>query len=474
MRLGKWKFVVVLLACAGILASACDAEPPASVPTTGVDCKKPPVIGPGARLSGCSMVGLVLEGVDLSGADLRGANLTGANLANADLTGANLTGANLTNANLSGANLTNAVLAGTFLLGALFVGAILTGTSFDFGTVFGAKGNGGSNKPTGSSCSGPYCPGYNEVNSPHGPGRTLCSTGSDAEPAGDDEDDFFLIATTEQLAASGSRSVVTDQWTSFRGATFDYSGSPDSGNGVALLRGLDLRSADFTDATFIDTYLACKDANGARFAGTQFTTTENAMGGFFHVSMRNTDFTSARIITHYFCDVDFSDATMKGIVIGGASFISCPEMLPAEVFNELPDALVVFDGADMSNASIGVTPNPSATGPSAAPGLTVTMLAIEPDIHAPGSIAKHSTFLGTNLDGAHFANVGFIGADFTGASVDGATVSPGVSGQSWFNNAIFGAGWTNTSWSGTIHFNGAACPDGSTGSDTNPCFPVGP
>lgn len=477
MRSGKKNFVVVLVAFVAMMAAACVPEATSSGASVGADCTTPPTIAPGALLSGCSMIGFDLSGLDLSGADLRGANLTGANLANSDLSGADLTGANLTNANLTGADLTGAVLAGSILLGALFIGAILTGTDLGFGQVFGKSGNGGSNQGSNASCTGPYCPGYNEVEAPRGPGRVICEpVVTLPEDDHGDDDVVFVVASTELLTEHGARSVVTDEWTSFRGATFDYS-EEDGGSAALLLNGLDLRKADFTDATFIDTDLACKNADGARFSGTRFVPTTSSgvgMGGLFHVSAREADFTGAEMLNMYFCDVDLTGATMVDLAIGGASFISCPEMLTAEEFNDLPADLVVFDGADMRGATFGVVPNPSPTLPAFVPGMTTTVLTIAGDVQTAGSEPKTSRFHGTVLDGAHFEGVMMTGADFTDASADGVVVTTPVQRHNWFDGVVFGSGWTNTTWSGSIDFEGALCPDGSTGGQTNHCFVVMP
>lgn len=476
MQRGNKVLLVVVVLCTALIAAACGSDPgslPGGGTTVGADCTTPPTLTPGALLSGCYLVGADLSQVDLTGADLRGANLSGADMTGANLTNANLTGANLTNANLTGADLTGAVLAGAILLGALFVNALLRGTDLGFGKVFGLNGNGGSNAPSGPSCAGPYCPGYNEVQTPTGPGRATCATDVGGLLGPMEPDEIFIGASEAQLLAGGSRSVVTDQFTSFKGATFDFSGDSES-SGAGLLKGLNFARADFTDATFIDTYLACKVADGARFSGAHFIPGQFGRGGLFHVSMRNAEFTDAQFVNLFLCDTDFTDASMQGIDIGGATLVSCPEILPASVFNQLPDDLLVFDGADMTDATIGVLDNPSAIYPAENPGYRFTVLYSEADVHAPGSMAKHASFRGTDLDGTHFDTAWLVGSVFTGASADSVTVTTTGAAPNRFNDAVFGTGWTNTSWSGTIDFDGATCPDGGTGSPSNPCFPVQP
>lgn len=470
-----------------MVGSACVPEESGgggAVITIGADCTSPPTITPGALLSGCNLMGFNLSNSDLSGADLRGANLTGANLANSDLTNADLTGANLTNANLTGADLTGAVLAGAILLGAIFVGAILTGTSFSFGEVFGNDGQGGTNAPASDQCVGPFCPGYNEVVAPQGPGREICST----TPSffGDDDDDYpadnlfelgiFIVADNETLEENGLRSVVTDEWTDFSGAVFDYSDDPD-GTAAIHLAGLNMARADFTGATFIDAYIACKNADGGRFANTRFLPTDGVgvgMGGFFHTSMVGADLTNAEFINMYFCDADFTNASMQSLDIGGFSVFSCPEMLTAEEINLLPYHLAIFDDADMTGATFGVVPNPGDVVPIGDPGVTATILTMPEDAHVEGSEAKAASFVGTTLDDARFHGVMMGRANFTDASADGVEVTrpEDFFDQNMFDEVIFGTGWTNTTWSGSTNFDGAVCPDGSIGSSENPCFTI--
>ncbi|NLA36117.1 MAG: pentapeptide repeat-containing protein [Actinobacteria bacterium] len=454
-------FIVTLMAMA-MIASGCVEPDGSASPFVGAQCGNPPTLVPGASLFGCSLAGFDLSGLDLSGADLRGADLSGADLSDANLRSADLTGANLTFANLTGADLSGAVLAGAILIGALFINAILTGTSFSFGPVLGADGNGGGAQPAGPECTGPFCPGYNEVDSPTGPGRAVCEPDvggifGQGNPEEESDRPFFLVPGAGDLEEAGARSVVTDAATSFAGATFDFS---DADGGAWLLSGLNLSRADFTGATFVDTNLACKVLDGGRFAGTRFVA-DNVMGGMFHISGVGADFAGAEFVSHYFCDVDLSDAQMAASSFTGFIGISCAEFLPNEFYDALPEVLLRLDGADLTNATIGGGPNPL-------PGPVVVYFSPEIGSHSPGSSAKTSSLLGTNLDGAHLEGVWLNRADFTGASADGVSVS----GPSYFRDAIFGQGWTNTTWSGQIDFDGASCPDGSTGSAATPCFAV--
>ena len=82
---------IVVVACVAValVAGSCTNNPTGGgMAPTGSGCMSPPVIGPGASLYNCSLIGLDLSGVDLSGADLRGSDLTGADLTSANLTNA--------------------------------------------------------------------------------------------------------------------------------------------------------------------------------------------------------------------------------------------------------------------------------------------------------------------------------------------------------------------------------------------------
>ena len=96
------------------------------------------VVGPGANLAHCNLIGRNLNSVDLSDANLKGANLNGANLSGATLLRADLTAAQMESVDLTGANLTAAILVGTDLTDAILVEANLQGAILAGAVLHGA------------------------------------------------------------------------------------------------------------------------------------------------------------------------------------------------------------------------------------------------------------------------------------------------------------------------------------------------
>ena len=426
-----------LLALA-LVAGACVA-PSSPTPGPGADCGPPPNVTSGAQLAGCILAGLDLSSANLDGADLRGADLSGADLTDASLVGADLEGANLSNANLTGADLSGAILSGAILLGAVFLNAVFGGTLFGFGSVFGTDGMGGTSPTPPSGCTGDYCPGYNSATA--NTDDWLC------DPDGIPGTEFVVTRTPEQLAADGQRSVVTNVGTDFTGATFS---NPDDGG--PLTWGLDLREANFTDTTWENQIFVCQSMDGARFGGATFKIHQ-----WHHMSARDADFTGASFMTTWLCDSDFTGSDFISSVWEGFDGFSCAEFLPDEEFDLLPDPLVLFDDTDFTNAAMGGVPDPER-------GELMAMT------YAYNGRTRSASFHNAVFDGVHITNGLFWDADFTGSSAVGATFE----GDSRFDRVIFSAGWTDTTWTGTASFDGAVCPDGSTGSWTDPCFTVTP
>lgn len=421
-----------------LLAGACAV--PNSGPGPGRDCGPPPNVTSGAQLAGCILSGLDLSGANLDGANLKGADLSGANLTNASLVGANLEGANLSNANLTGADLSGAILSGAILLGAIFLNAIFGGTLFGFGSVFGANGMGGTSPTPPSTCVGAYCPGYNSATA--NTDDWLC------DPNGIPGTEYVLTRTPEQLLADGQRSVVTDANTDFSGATFS-----DSDEEGPLTWGMDLREANFTNTTWENQIFVCQSMDGARFGGAVFKVHE-----WHHMSARGADFTDADFLTTYLCDSDFTGSSFVGSVWEGSNSFSCTDFVPDEELDLLPDPLVLFDDTDFSNSTMGGVPDPER-------GERLQMTYAD-----DSGRTRSASFHNAVFDGVHITNGLFWDADFTDSSAVGATFT----GNSQFEGVFFSPGWTDTTWIGTATFDGAACPDGSTGSPSNPCFVVTP
>lgn len=431
--------VVALAAATALVAAACVPQP--TTPGPSADCTNPPALGPGALLMGCALSGLDLAGMDLSGAMLAGADLSNSDLSGANLSDANLEGANLTGADLTGANLTNAILSGAILLGALFLNAILDGALFGFGMVYGPSGLGGTAEPSGGSCVGDYCAGYNSATD--NTSAWLCRTTPDGGTA---QSGIPIAMSPEQLEEAGGRSVVTDAATDFSGASF-------VGAETQLFQGLDLREANFEDTTWVDAVFPCNSLDGARFAGASMTRHQ-----FHHVSGRDADFTGLHVFTSWMCETDFTGASFASSTWEGFSGLSCAEFVPDHELDLLPEPLAVFDGADFSGSVMGGVPDPDRGA----------LFALTYDWQGR---TRSVSMVGTNLDGTTVTDGLFWRADLAGSTADGATFL----GTSRFEDATFPAtGWENATFSGVAIFDGATCPDGSTGSPGNPCFTVTP
>lgn len=452
--------VVALLA--GVMVGCTGDTGGTAGPMVGADCTNPPQLVPGASLFGCSLMGFDLSGLDLSGANLSGADLSGVNLSGSNLTNANLEGANLTGANLTEANLTGAILSGAILIGAIFLNAILKGALFDYGKVFGATGSGGNGTPVGGanapggtgSCTGPYCPGYNEATVDLGI-APLCSPDLYDETEGE----FYSYRSQQDLADAGLRSVVTDSSTSFEGALLDFS---DAGFAAFNLRALNVGKADFSNSTIIRGSITCQNADGARFHGA----TIHGLGDgsnrafFYDSSLKNSDFSDTKIWLTAFSDVTFAgsnaqnaDWTASGIEVAG--------IFPPEAQALIPRTLVDLSNVNFQGALLGVTDNPT----DGRHGLKLGGY-VDGDGTYPLFDLFSTTFAGADLRNAQIKSLENPGGNFVGAQTDGVTVW----GWGTVAGAVFDSGWLGAAWFGDYDFDGATCPDGSLGSPANPCF----
>lgn len=442
--------VIALVVC--LAAGACAANPTST--WVGSDCGASPNLGPGASLFGCNLTGLDLSNLNLSGADLRGAVLVNANLAGSDLSGANLEGANLTGANLTGANLTGAILAGAILLGALFIGANLAGVNFDFGLVYGASGNGGG-RPSGNSCVGAYCPGYNGTTVDNG--HPLCSS-----QVGASFGEWFYVHQTEaDLQTSGRRSVVIDSATSFHGATFDYSNQTLPS--IVTLRGMKWSDADFSDATFINVGFGCQQATNARFSGATFTSTAVGVDAshWYVVDFKNSDFSGTTWTGVVMSDVDFSGSDFSNATISNWSLENQLDFNDdGQPDNDYPSPyhLLRLDNTNWNGARIGMDVNPG-TGNDA--------------VILSGTF-NNTPFKSVSLAGADLSNseIGYVvmsGANLTGITTNNTVIhGPGFFGGSDFSGGWVGATWTSPSV--YYDFSAATCPDTSIYDPITPCL----
>lgn len=439
--------VVALL----LVAGACSTTP-AATPKVGADCKGMLNLVPGASLFGCNLSGRDLQGIDLSGADLSGANLSNANLTDANLSNADLEGANLTGANLTGANLSGAVLAGAILLGALFVNAILNNVSFDFGAVFGPKGTGGGtpvSETPGGACTGPYCPGYDEATADTG--DLLCSEDLVELSGGE----LYFHPSTQQLEEAGTRSVVTDSATSFAGASFRFTTQEDS---IAFLRGLSLRNADFSNASFENIVILCRDIEGGRFNGVSIKGAPHAMMGF--VSLRNSDFRNSNLERVEFVDVSFAGSDARAANWTRLLALVFEEFPIPGVNDDVPPKYLDLSGVDFRDATLGAERDEDENFH----GLLFGGQGFRGDVD-PAPL-RYTSWRGADLRGATVTDLIGEGNDFTEVQTDGLTVG----GEGTVARATFDSGWLGVNWTGDYDFTDATCPDGSIGSAVNPCF----
>lgn len=441
--------VLVLAITVAVLGAACTTGPNGGGPSgnipIGADCTANPIVVAGARLSGCNLGALNLAGLDLAGIDLRGAYLAGADFTGTNLTNANLSSANLTGANLTGANLTEADLSGAILFGALLVGAILFHTIFGDAPVprvYAGNGSGGGAQAPGD-----------------GVGAGSQAFISRGEPWCDPN-------TNSNLVASGHRSVRTDADTDFTGAHFTDN----------EFRGLDFRTGNFTDAVLDNLnspWWGCLSMAGGTFDGTTFVRWAQQ-----NMDMTGADFSSSIWIHPYLCQADMSGADLHDAqFIGAANIDSCADYSEAG-WPYLPRYGVSFNGANLQGARFGgnyalagqYSSGQVGTGPW---NLAFRYSTYDPDTQT-STLSSGADFRNADLTGAIFEEVDLSFADFNGAITTNVTSTAPMWGNNWQQTDFGTGGWAGSTWTGQQNFDGAACPDGSTGSYANPCFVTTP
>lgn len=458
--------ILVVVALAALGLAGCAEQPGAPAALMGSGCTVPPLLLPGASLFNCDLSGIDLVGVNLSGADLRGANLSGADMRDANLSGANLTGANLTGANLTGADLAGAILSGAILLGAIFVGADLLGAELDFGAIFqppsGATSSGGSGTPVvdpGSpqTCD-EYCAGYNEATVDTG--RGICDENYGANLGAPE---FYMHRDEATLAAAGMRSVVTDASTDFRGATL--------GGELFSLRGLSLANADFSQATITGgdglLYIGCRSMAGAKLDQTSFTGVD-----FYDVDMSNSSLNGASFNRTRGCGVNFSGASMVGALISDFA-TTCADLTPDVAPSH--EAVVTFEGANLSQAVFGDRWNPQARnqwyGSGGVPGVSFRNANLS-QVTAFAPVFDEAIFTGATTWAYTSWSVNE-GGD-PGLPPDPKDPGAGVDQRdSYYLGVDFSDaadGWSNAAFVGPHHMDGAICPDGSPVAAGSSCF----
>lgn len=417
--------VVTLVAAAAVLAAACSPQPsgPVGNLTLGADCTAAPVFVPGAQLAGCDLGAVDLSGLDLHGIDLRGANLSGANLAGADLSDANLTSANLTGANLSQANLTNADLSGALLFGTLLVGAILLRTIFWDAPPLVVGNGSGSGTAAPSDGVGTGSQAWNDR------GEPWCGPGYGPQP--------------------GNRSVRTDAATDFSGAYFTDN----------ELRGLDLRTGNFAGATF-NFLTNGQGANCLSMAGGHFQGATFVLFGMQHWDNTNADLRDSTWVHTTLCESDFSGADLSNAqFIGATNAMGCADYSSDGWPTSWPHT-VSFAGANLAGARFGGNDALAMQYTSGAVGTGPWQGSLYRDASGPD-------FTGANLTGLVVEQMVFDFAELASTTPQGGTFA----NSTWLG-AHFDPTWTaaSTTWTGSHVFDGATCPDGSTGAPDYPCF----
>lgn len=447
---GKAIAVVACVAVA-LVAGSCTNNPTGGgMAPTGSGCMSPPVIGPGASLYNCSLIGLDLSGVDLTGADLRGSDLTGADLSGANLTNANLSGANLTGANLTGADMAGAILSGAILLGALFLGANLLGAVFDFGgftpPAGGSTGGGGAVGTPVGACTGPYCAGYNEA---------TVDTGVDVcgETYGADlgVPSFYLHQDSDTLAVNGRRSVVTDAATDFTGAVL--------GGTQFAFRGLSLSKANFTNAVIHGVSVGCQDGSGGRFDGATFVG-----GELIDITLPNTTAVGATFVDLHMCSVNLSDSDLDGAKFRGETGSTC-----TDIMNAVPSrfsAIVMFERSSLVGAQFG---DPALLGEDPA-GTAPNGWYRSAWVNYTGDGKPSVTFQDADLTSASATYPEFRNARFTGATLS-SFVSQAQAQPALYDSVDFTtADWTGATFTGPHDYTGSSCPDGTVAGPGDACF----
>ncbi len=451
----KKKSLAALMAVIALVGAACATDTggggtggPTGNIVLGTDCTSSPNVVAGARLGGCDLVALgitSLAGLNLTGIDLHGANLAGVDFSNANLSGANLRSSNLTGANLTSANLTGADLSGALLFGALLVGAILFQTIFGVAPVphvtDGSGGSGGSTPP---------------VAPPDGVGGGNQAWNDRGEP-------WCAEGTAYYAANPDLRSARTDALTDFSGATF-------TDNEIS---GLDFRTGNFENATFLfrdsteSTWQGCLAMAGGRFKGATFVG-----NGMAHWDYRNADLRQTKWIHTWLCLGDFSGSDLEfAMFIGGGGILACLDY-SEQGWPGIDRYSARFNGADLHGARFGGADEIAAPYTDSYFGTGPWYLSLSNGV----TKSNGADFAGADLTGATFGPGNFMFSSFAGATTTGITVEDPGSFISLWGSADFGTGgWAGATWHGILHnFIDAICPDGSAGSNMNPCFTLVP
>lgn len=355
----------------------------------------------------CTAAPVVVAGAQLAGCNLGALNLAGIDLTGIDLHGANLAGSNLSGANLTGANLSMANLTGANLTDANLTNAVLSGA-----LLFGALLVGALLNQT------VFWDGWVEAYRDAGGGHAAPSDGvpSGSQAWNDRGEPWCGQGFKPQPAA---RSVRTDSSTSFAGAHFTLN----------EIRGLDFRVGDFTGATFDfrgGPWTGCVSFAGGRFHGATFVSWQTD-----HVDRTGADFSGTTWINVGICQDTFDAANLTDARFLPQSQVQSCADYSADGWPLNPPYTVSFKGANLTRTQFdGSSTDGNAWGPYGPSMNWFNKEVWDPDL-GMGVSAGAPDFRGANLTGATATATQFGPADYAGAT----------------------------------------CPNGSTGSAANPCFP---
>jgi trimeric autotransporter adhesin len=412
---------------------------PASL-SSGVDILKGYLLGPGVDLQGVSFGSVSLDLVNLTGANLQGSNFANSNLDDDMFNGANLDSSTLTRINFDGSNLDSASFRATNLSGSYLGGidlasadltsanltnvsltdATLTGATLANSTLTGVESGGITGVPTslpspweliGGYLLGPTANLSNAALS----GLTLTSLDlQNAELEGANLEGSNLEGTS---FAGADMSYDSLQNSDLQGATFSASTNFE----FSTMNGADL-SDDVLSGVDLDTDLTGADVDGTVFTGAILGET---------------------VITN----VDFSQATLSGVIVD--SVLGTPAALPSGWYETGsngydvrallgPGAIEQFrfdgvslagddlQGVDLSQAYLAGVSSGDLTGtPAAVPANfeIVDGYLVGPGASDSGADFAGVSFAGDDLESTGFSDVDFEGSNLSGADLEGASLS---------------------------------------------------
>jgi len=407
------------------------------------------LLGPGVKLTnknfnGWNFSGLNLSNVDISNSQFYGADFSNSNLVNVDFSGkdlrntnfgsANLTGANFSGADLSGANFNNSTLTGVN-----FSGTNLRSVSFNnvtSGQIIGeaaalpsgwklVKGFlvGSTAQLYGADLSGSDLSGmdlsYTSLQNANLESANL--TGTNLQGANLNNANF-RTAILEQIKSGsiqGSPSGLPSGWGMVRG----YLVGPR-----AILRGVDLRNANFGDLN-----LSGADFNGAYLEGASFyranlSDADLSNAFMYSTDLRYTNFTGAKLentnlnYSRLF-NTDFTNATLIGVTRDCYDYWRCGywDVNGPVILKNTKGWGLRFDGHGVNlpngwSLRAGVLFGPTAN-------LSGTTINQQNLLNLSGLDLSGADFSSSTLTGVNFTNTNLSSANFTSANLISVNLS---------------------------------------------------